>query len=118
MIALSFRIVGRDALCHVILDIVVEDGVVILMVALRSGEFYHFIGYGFGVRHYCASGKAHLRVTFDVADFSLASRELHVRVSLEVVLRDGVANGVGCHHVLVVIGMLLEVFLQHEAEDG
>ena len=49
---------------------------------------------------------------------SLASRELHVRVSLEVVLRDGVANGVGCHHVLVVIGMLLEVFLQHEAEDG
>ena len=49
---------------------------------------------------------------------SLASRELHVRVSLEVVLRDGVAYGVGSHHALVVIGMLLEVFLQHEAEDG
>ena len=43
------------------------------MEALWSGEIYHFIGYGFGVGHDCATGKAHLRVTFDVADFSLTS---------------------------------------------
>ena len=49
---------------------------------------------------------------------ALASSKLHVRVSLKVILRDGVADGVGCHHALVVFGMLLEVAFQHETEDG
>ena len=47
---LSVRLIGCNALCHVVLDVVVEDGVVILVVALRSSELCHFIGYGFGVR--------------------------------------------------------------------
>ena len=67
---LSARLISCDALCYVVLDVVIEDGVVVLVVALRSGEFCHFIGCGFGVRHDCATGDAHLRVTVDVAQRS------------------------------------------------
>ncbi len=71
--SLSFLLISCDALCYVVFDVVVEDGVVILVVALRSSDLYHFIGYGFGIRHDRATGKTHLRVTVDVADFSLTS---------------------------------------------
>ena len=65
---LLFRLVGCDALCYVVLDVVIEDGVVVLVVALWSGELHHFIGCSFGVRHDCATGKTHLGVTIDVAE--------------------------------------------------
>ena len=42
------------------------------MVALRSGQFYHFVGYGFCVRYGRAALEAHLCVSFDIADFSHA----------------------------------------------
>ena len=59
---MSFRHIGCDALCYVVLDVVVEDGVIVLMITLRSGEVYHIIGCGFGVRHDGAAGETHLRV--------------------------------------------------------
>lgn len=74
---LSVRLISCDALCDVVLDVVVEDGVVVLVVALRSSELCHFIGYGFGVRHDCAAGDAHPRVTVDVANLGRASLLVH-----------------------------------------
>ena len=160
----------------------VEDGVIVLMVALRSGKICHFIGYGFCVRNNCATGDAHLCVTIDIADLcrsrlfvhhkrtkvhaggcvrlvefpvqringysilqnrntgngdvcsyvlgplsmladnntrvGLASRILHVRISIEVVFRDGVTYSVCGNHAFIVFRMLLKVALQYKTEDG
>ena len=41
-----------------------------------------------------------------------------MRVGLQVFLRDGIAYGVCRHHALIVVGVLLEVAFQHQAEDG
>ena len=64
---MSFLQISSDALCYVVLDVVIEDGVVVLVITLRSGELYHFIGYSFGVRDDGATGKVYLCVTLDVA---------------------------------------------------
>ena len=42
------RLISCDTFCHVVLKVLVEDGVVVLMITLRSGEVYHIIGCGLG----------------------------------------------------------------------
>ena len=47
------------------------------MVALRSGELYHFIGRSFGVCHDRTTCNAYLCVTVDITDFSLTSLPIY-----------------------------------------
>ena len=56
---LSVRLISCDALCHVVLEVLVEERVVVFMEAGRS-EIIGHIGYGSrGVCHNHATGDRH-----------------------------------------------------------
>ena len=58
---LSVRLISCDALCHVVLEVLVEERVVVFMEAGRS-EIIGHIGYGSrGVCHNLATGEIYLK---------------------------------------------------------
>ena len=70
-------LISRNALGHVVFNVVVEDGVVVLVIALWSGVLRQIVGYGVCVRYDRASGDVHLRVAANVTDFCGASLLIH-----------------------------------------
>ena len=60
-----------------------------------------------------------LRIVLLLHDvFCLISCDTLRYVFLDVIVEDGVAYGVCSYHATVVVGMLLEIVLQQEAQDG
>ena len=70
---LSVRLISCDALCYVVLEVLVEERVVVFMEAGRS-EIIGHIGYGSrGVCHNHATGEIYLCVHTEVHDLTSAS---------------------------------------------
>ena len=49
---------------------------------------------------------------------ALACRELQVWILLEIVFRDGEANGIGGYHALIIVLMFLEIVFQYILDHG
>ena len=70
-------LISGNSLRHIVLDVIIEDRVVILVEAFRSGKLYHFVWYSSGVCHDRATSSIHLGVSTDVANLSFSGLLIH-----------------------------------------
>ena len=70
---LSFRLIGSDALRYVFLDVVVEEWVVVFVVAGRPEEFRICRGRNSGGSHDNTAGEVDLSVNIEMLNLIIAS---------------------------------------------